>query len=74
MAIADRGKRAGIQMQVDGCDISPVAVRHARQQAERGHPGVLFLPTGCVDRSVAGGLRRPDVLALPASPGRSGRG
>jgi SAM-dependent methyltransferase len=42
VAIARRGQRAGIEMQVDGCDISPVAVRHARQQAEQVQPGVGF--------------------------------
>jgi SAM-dependent methyltransferase len=33
VAIASRAKRAGIEMQVDGCDINPVAVRHAQWQA-----------------------------------------
>lgn len=42
VAIARRGKRAGIQMQVDGCDISPVAVRHARQQAEQVRSAACF--------------------------------
>ena len=42
VAIADRGKRHGIEMQVDGCDISHVAVHHARQQAVQRRSSVCF--------------------------------
>ena len=42
VATACRAKRAGIEMQVDGCDISPVAVRHAQRQAEQARTDACF--------------------------------
>lgn len=35
--IALRAKRAGISVEVDGCDISPYAVKHASELAQRMH-------------------------------------
>ena len=42
LAIARRAKRAGIEVQVDGCDISSLAVRHAQQQAEKARTDASF--------------------------------
>ncbi|MBT6495812.1 MAG: methyltransferase domain-containing protein [Planctomycetaceae bacterium] len=33
VSLAQRAKRVGIKMKIDGCDISSVAVQHAQQQA-----------------------------------------
>lgn len=50
-----RAERAGLRLQVEGCDVSPRAVDYARQQAERCRADVRFfqldvggddLPTG----------------------------
>lgn len=35
VAVARRARRAGLQVHVDGADISPVAVRHSRELAQR---------------------------------------
>jgi hypothetical protein len=37
-----RARRAGLPISVDGCDVSPVAVEHAKRQAERDGAGVSF--------------------------------
>ena len=42
VAIARRAQRAGIEVQVAGCDISPVAVRHAQQQTQEDTTQVEF--------------------------------
>jgi 2-polyprenyl-3-methyl-5-hydroxy-6-metoxy-1,4-benzoquinol methylase len=42
IALAAKAKRAGIAIQVEGCDISPVAIEHARQQAERTNTEASF--------------------------------
>lgn len=42
IGLAAKARRAGINIQVEGCDISPVAVEHARQQAERTNTEATF--------------------------------
>src|SRR5262245_43256992 len=39
-----RARKAGITLQLEGCDVSPVAVDHARQQAAARQVPVRFFP------------------------------
>ena len=41
--VARRAKSAGMPLEVHGCDVSPVALEHARQQAERWGVSADFL-------------------------------
>ncbi len=38
LALADRSRRQGLPLEIDGCDISSYALRHAREQAR--HKGI----------------------------------
>jgi 2-polyprenyl-3-methyl-5-hydroxy-6-metoxy-1,4-benzoquinol methylase len=42
IALEHRLKRAGLEATVDGCDLSPTAVRHAQSEAERRNASVRF--------------------------------
>lgn len=42
VSLATRAKRSGINMKIDGCDISPVAVQHAEEQAARAEVDASF--------------------------------
>ncbi len=42
IALARRAERAGLNIQFDGCDVSPRAVDFARRQAEKPHANVRF--------------------------------
>jgi 2-polyprenyl-3-methyl-5-hydroxy-6-metoxy-1,4-benzoquinol methylase len=42
VSMAQRAKRAGIKMTIDGCDISSVAVQHAQQQAAEAEVDASF--------------------------------
>jgi 2-polyprenyl-3-methyl-5-hydroxy-6-metoxy-1,4-benzoquinol methylase len=37
-----RARRSGLELAVEGCDVSPVAVEHARRRAARAGAGVRF--------------------------------
>ncbi len=41
--VARRAKSAGVPLEVHGCDVSPVALEHARRQAERWDVAADFL-------------------------------
>lgn len=44
-----RAKRAGLDLRIDGCDLSPVAVAHARAAAEAAGAGVHFFTANVLD-------------------------
>src|SRR5947207_3208402 len=44
-----RAARAGLDLQIEGCDVSPRAVAYARQQAERFRADVRFFPLNVCD-------------------------
>lgn len=53
LSIAARAERAGIPVEVDGCDISPFAVRYATQQAaQRGLKQVRFFECDVLSESL----------------------
>ncbi|QDT90054.1 hypothetical protein Pan161_16880 [Gimesia algae] len=53
LSIAARAKRAGISVEVDGCDISPFAVKYATQQASnRGQEQVRFFECDVLSESL----------------------
>lgn len=54
-----RGQRAGIALQVSGCDISPNALHHARERASAGKSDVHFFPLDILHGSLPTGY---DVL------------
>ena len=54
--LAKRARRAGLDVRIDGCDISPVAVAFARARGERGGRARPLLPARRPERAVAGRL------------------
>lgn len=53
LSIAARAERAGVSIEVDGCDISPFAVRYATQQAaNRGQEQVRFFECDVLSESL----------------------
>jgi len=42
IGIARRARREGVELAVEGCDISPTAIAHATEQARRADENVLF--------------------------------
>ena len=42
MTLWHRARRAGVQLAVDGCDHSPIAITHARQRAKQRQADVTF--------------------------------
>lgn len=54
-----RSRQSGLPLQIDGCDISPTAVRHARQRAASAGAAVHFFELDALNRPLPCGY---DVL------------
>lgn len=44
LGLATRAKRAGVELHLSGCDISPTALDHAHQQAQQAGVNISFFP------------------------------
>ena len=53
--VARRARSAGVPLEVHGCDVSPVALEHARGQAERWGVAADFLSRDVVAEGLPGG-------------------
>jgi 2-polyprenyl-3-methyl-5-hydroxy-6-metoxy-1,4-benzoquinol methylase len=50
-----RARRAGLDLDLEGCDVSPVALEHARACADRAGAPVRFFPLDVVNRPIPHG-------------------
>jgi SAM-dependent methyltransferase len=55
IALASRALRAGLRVQVEGCDVSPEAVRYARRQAEASGLSLRFFNLDVVNEPIPAG-------------------
>jgi SAM-dependent methyltransferase len=55
VALARRAKRAGVALEVHGCDVSDFAVGHARERAEEAGVEASFFQLDVVDGTLPGG-------------------
>ena len=62
IALRRRAVEAGLEVEVEGCDISPVALEHARRQAARHGAEVRFF-----ELDVLGGERLPEADVMVSS-------
>ena len=53
--VARRARAAGVPGEVHGCDVSPVALDHARREAERRGVTADFLARNVLDEGLPGG-------------------
>ena len=53
--VARRARAAGVPVEVHGCDVSPVALDHARREAERRGVTADFLARDVLDEGLPGG-------------------
>ncbi|HEV7225520.1 MAG TPA: methyltransferase domain-containing protein [Pirellulales bacterium] len=60
IALWRKAQRAGIRLQVEGCDISGRAVEHARRRAERRRADVRFFQCDALGEGLPGGY---DIVA-----------
>jgi 2-polyprenyl-3-methyl-5-hydroxy-6-metoxy-1,4-benzoquinol methylase len=56
LALKRRGERAGIPLEVQGCDVSPVALEHARKQARREGVEASFFELDALTSSLPSGF------------------
>ena len=71
-----RAKRAGLNVEIEGCDRSSVAVEHARRRARGSASTGPILPGRYPGWAIFRAVRRGDVFSFPASShrGRSNPG
>ena len=83
--VARRARSAGLPLEVHGCDLSPVALEHARRESERWGVATEFLVRDVVTEGLPGGydlvcsslfhhhLSREDAVVLLRSMAHAGR-
>ena len=55
IALANRARAAGLHVEVEGCDISPEAVRYARRQAEQNGLALRFFNLDILNEPIPAG-------------------
>ncbi len=55
IALAKRASRAGLDLEVEGCDVSPEAVRYARRQADRSGLSLRFFNLDVLNEPIPAG-------------------